>query len=163
GSRGILREMLAALDSTLLPKKLAAAGYAGLGFGALAALSRVPWPDLGAFQVVIPWALGLAALLVFAFLSGVLARMTFIELPELRRARKREGVQGAAGRTVRLLGALAFGVGGVVLVLALLRWATAWLVAPVDWPWPLARAIAADVLTVLSLVLEFVLGPLLGL
>jgi len=163
GSRGILREMLAALDGTLLPKKLAAAGYAGLAFGALAALSRVPWPDLGAFQAVIPWVLGIVALFVFAFLSGVLTRMTFIELSELRPAQKREGVQGAAGRTVRLLGALAFGVGGVVVFLALLRWATAWLVAPVDWPWPLARAVTAEVLTVLNLVLEFVLGPLCGL
>lgn len=163
GSRGILREMLGALDSTLLPHKLTAMMYAGVVLGALAALSRLPWPDLGMFQIVIPWALALAGVVVATALSGVLTRMTFVELSELRPARLREGVLGLSRRTIRLLLAVTLALGGVVLLLGGLRWATAWLVAPYDLPWPLAREVIADIFTVASLVLELALWPFFGL
>ena len=106
GSRGILREMLAALDSTLLPQKLTALVYAGFVLAILAALSRLPWPDLGLYQVAIAWVLALAALVTVTALSGVLTRMTYLELSELRPAQLREGLTGLTGRTVRLLLAL---------------------------------------------------------
>lgn len=163
GARGIFREMLGALDSTLLPKKLTALVYAGCALGLLGALARLPWPDLGMYQVVLAWALAGAGLVVTAALSGVLTRMTYVELSELRPARLREGVQGLTRRTVRLLLALVWAVGWVVLLLAGLRWATAWLLAPYDMPWPLARLLAANVLTCASLLLEFALWPLFGL
>jgi hypothetical protein len=160
GSRGIFREMLAALDGTLMPKKLNATLCAGLALGVLAALSRLPWPDLGIFQVGIGWGLAFLALVVLAALSSVLTRMTYLELSELRPARLRHGLAGAKRRTLRLLGALLFGLGGYVLLLAGLRWATAWLVAPVDLPWPLLREITANGFTAASLVLEFLFWPL---
>src|SRR5262249_10203707 len=143
--------------------KLNALAFAGLAFGFLAALSQLPWPDLGMYQVVIAWALAFAGLVVWTALSGVLTRMTFLELSELRPARLREGMKGLTRRTVRLLFAVLLGLGGVVLLLGLLRWATAWLLAPYEMPWPLLRDLTANVLTVLSLVLEFVLWPLFGL
>jgi hypothetical protein len=160
GARGIFREMMSALDSTTLPKKLTAAAFAGAAFAALAGVAFVPWPDLGGYQAAIPWGLGLAAVLVFALLSSVLTRMVFVELSELRPARKREGLKGAAGRTVRLLAALLFEVGGVVLLLAALRYGTGWLLTSADGSLPAAREAAANVLAVANLVFEFVLAPL---
>src|SRR5260370_14328709 len=75
GSRGILREMLGALDSTLLPKKLTAMVYTGFILGVLAALSRLPWPDLGLYQVVIAWVVAFARLIAVTALGGVLTAL----------------------------------------------------------------------------------------
>jgi hypothetical protein len=163
GTRGIFREMLGALDSTLVPQKLTAMVYTALALGILAALFLLPRPDLGLFQVLPAWLLASAALLVTAALSGVLTRMTFLELSELRPARLREGLEGLTRRTVRLLLALAVGLGVLVLLLGGLRSATAWLLAPYDMPLPLVRETTANSLTVVSLVLEFALWPLFGL
>jgi hypothetical protein len=160
GSRAILREMLAALDSTLLPRKLSAMVYAGFALGVVAALSWLSWPDLGAFQIVIPWILGFAGVVVVAGLSSVLTQMTFLELSELRPARLREGVMGATGRTVRLLLTLLLGLGIVVLLFAGLRWATVWLMSSNEAAGPLAHEAVANALTVVRLVLEFALWPL---
>ena len=160
GSRGILREMLAALDSTLLPQKLIALVYAGFVLAILAALSRLPWPDLGMYQVAITWVLAFAGLVTVMALSGVLTRMTYVELSELRPALLSEGLTGLTRRTVRLLLTLLVALGGVVLLLVGLRWATAWLLAPYDMPWPLLRELTANIFTMASLVLEFALWPL---
>ena len=51
----------------------------------------------------------------------------------------------------------------MVVLLVGLRWATAWLLAPYDMPWPLAREVTANIFTMASLVLEFALWPLFGL
>jgi hypothetical protein len=163
GMRGVLREMLGALDATVMPKKLTAAFVAACGLGAVAGLSRLPWPDLGMFQVAILWVLGACALVVLALLSGVLTRMTYIELAQLRPARVREGMRGLGRRAFRLLLTWTLAMGGVVALLGLLRWATAWL-AIGDLPLPvLLRDIVANLLMIASVVLEFVLGPLFGL
>ncbi len=163
GMRGILREMLGALDSTLLPQKLTALVYAGFMLAILAALSRLPWPDLGMYQVAIVWVFAFAGLVTVTALSSVLTRMTYLELSELRPARLREGLTGLTGRTMRLLSALLLALGGVVLLIVGLRWATAWLLAPYDMPWPLVREVTANVFTMASLILEFALWPLFGL
>ena len=150
--------------ATLVPKKLTATLYAGVALGGVAALSRLPGPDLGMFQIVIAWVLAFAGLVVVTALSSILTRMTFLELSELRPARLREGVQGLTGRTVRLLFALLFAARRRgTAARAALRWATAWLVALYDLPWPLLRGSWPNVFTVASLMLEFALWPLFGL
>ncbi len=115
---------------------------------------------LSLYQVAIPWVLAFAGLVTVAALSGVLTRMTYVELSELRPALLREGLTGLTGRTVRLLLTLLVALGGVAFLLVGLRWATAWLLAPYDMPWPLARELTANIFTMASLVLEFALWPL---
>ena len=152
-----------ALDSTLVPKKLTVLVYAGFALGFLAALSRLPWPDLGMYQIVIAWVLAFAGLIVVTALSGILTRMTFLELSELRPARLCEGMHGLSRRTVRLAvgGAVGVGRSGAAPRQPALGDGVAG--GPLRHAVAIVREIIADIFTVASLVLEFALWPLFGL
>lgn len=129
--RALLEELLAAVAGTLVAKKLYAAGMAGMALGALlVAASRAPF----GVRIEAPgwgWLLVVAAVVVLAWLTGLLTRMSYVELSRLRPADYRDGMQGR-GLTVRLTlfylaAALLFG--GVI---AGLRIGPGWLQARTD-------------------------------
>jgi hypothetical protein len=122
GVRAFLDELLAALDGTAVACKLQAAGLAGLLLGALLGLARLP---LFTFTLEPPgwgWALAGGAVVVLAWLTGVLSRTSYVEVSRLRPSRWRDGLQGIGTLSARLAVAFAL-VGGLVAgLVAVLRW-----------------------------------------
>jgi hypothetical protein len=162
GVRALLEELLAALDCTAERKKLTGAALGAVVLGALLALARYPLrEDLGR-----AWSLGAAALALFvvALVGGLLARLTYFELANLRPARWRDGLRGLPGLAVRLAvvqgGALVILVGLIVL----LRRLPSWLPEGGDGsPWDAIEPAAVQALFGISLILEAALWPLCAL
>ncbi len=156
GVRGLIQELLAALDSTLVRKKLLAASLAGLLLGALLALYRLPAVRAAPRSAGFDWYLAAAALVILAATTGLLTRLTYVELARLRPARWRESLAGLDFLTARLAVTQGLVAGGTLGLIALLRWLPTWLLA--DNPDP-AREAWAGVATVVGLVLEVCLWP----
>src|SRR5262249_513017 len=91
GVRGLVDELLGALDSTLLRPKLLLAGVLGLCAGALFVVAPF-LPAIAALpSIVWPWAVvGVALLILAGVVAALLTQMTFVELSRLRPARRRE-------------------------------------------------------------------------
>jgi hypothetical protein len=157
GVRGLVEDLLAALDSTLTRLKLSVAVLAGLVVGVALALLRSPV----ALDEDRPRALGClgAALVAVAFLTVLLAQMTFAELTKMRPARWADGLKGMGAPLVRV-GALYALVGGSLgAVIALLRWLPG-LVSALGGPEPTAlHEWATHATAVLALVVEAGLWP----
>src|SRR5262249_21611235 len=100
--------------------------------------------------------LAAAALLVVAATTGLLTRLTYVELARLRPARWGEGLSGLDFLTARLAVTQGLVAGGTLGLIALLRWLPAWLLAGHPGP---ARETWAAVATVVGLVLEVCLWP----
>lgn len=161
GVRGLVQELLSALDSTLNRVKLRIAAGAGLVLGMGVALytaffaeAEPPWS----------WA-GLAALAFLAAMGTCLAivlltQMTFVELSRLRQARPKEIRVGLWRHTLHLL--LAYVAVGGVLAGALfgLRTLSSWLSGP-GGPGLTEAALVA--LLAIRLLLEILAWPILGL
>lgn len=159
GVRPMAEELLGALDSAAVPRKLWAAALAGLLFGGLVAVGAYAEAEFGARVPGLPWALAAAALLAWAWLSVVLSRMTFTEVSRLRRARWRDAWEGGAGAVVHLFlaqGTVAAAAAGAILALRLLP---GWLMSRAEG-YADAFATLAQVATVLGMVLELFLWPL---
>jgi hypothetical protein len=156
GVRGLLQELLAALDSTLVRKKMEAAALAGLCLGFLLALYLLPAVRSAPRSAGFDWYLAAAALLVVAATTGLLTRLTYVELSRLRPARWREGLAGLDFLTARLGVTQGLVVGGTLGLIALLRWLPTWLLAGGASP---AREVWAAVAVVVGLVLEVCLWP----
>ncbi len=159
GVRGLVEELLAAMDSALVRSKLIIAALAGVGCGlafAVAAFAQhwVDWP-------VLPWVLaGLVCVVFVAWCAALLTQMTFVEVSQLRPARWAEATTALGLAFLRLVIALLL-VGGITIVaLGLLRATPTWatdLTSSGEWElWPGA------LVTALALVLQVVLWPLLG-
>jgi hypothetical protein len=160
GVRGYLDELLAALDSTLIGKKLFVAALAAILLSGLLAIEEIalfhrsgPWP-------VLAWGMVVLTFLVLACATGLITQLTYVELSRLRPARWQEGLTGLAGLTLRL--AVLFGIvgGSVWGLIVLLRWLPIWLLPGSASSWSAARQAAADVALVLSMVFETLLWPL---
>ncbi len=158
GVRGMVHELLAALERTLVRKKLAAAALAGLFAGLVAASWQLP--ALPA-ETSAPWARGVAAgvllLLIVTAAAGMLTRMTFRELSKMRPARWREGFAGLTGTTVRIAAALILTAGVAGGLITLLRLAPGWLL---NQP-TVGEALAAGAAAV-GMILEVILWPVVG-
>jgi hypothetical protein len=156
GVRGLVNELTAALDSTLVRSKLLAAAAAGLALGVAVAVGRqlpavvdVPHPE---------WlwvALTVVLLAVAAWCTAVISGLTYVELAHLRPARWQDAASGLGPNVFRLAVAYLIVVGGVLLVLAGLRWLPGWV--HLQGPPGVAAAVA-----VVCLVLEVLLWPVLG-
>jgi hypothetical protein len=166
GIRGLVDELLAALENTLSRPKLTVAGLMGVLGGAVVAVA-------GSLNALSPpawsWALwGAAALLML--LVGVvgivwLTQMTYIELCQLRPVRWAEARVGQGRFSTRLLIALLITAGIAGLGIALLRWgahqaATIPRVEPEQWTG--APAIGLALASALTLVGEMLLWPVIG-
>ncbi len=156
GVRGLMKELVAALDSTLVRKKLQAAGVAGLILGVLLALYLLPAVRAAPPSAGFDWYLAAAALLVVAATTGLLTRLTYVELARLRPARWGEGLSGLDFLTLRLAVTQGLVAGGTLGLIALLRWLPTRLLP--DNP-DAAREAWAAVATVVGLVLEVCLWP----
>jgi hypothetical protein len=126
GVRGLIQELLGALDSTFVPAKLLTVAVAGLALGILATVVQQQVVDFGDRHLNVT-ALVAAVLLVVSVPAGVLTRMTYVELSRLRLARWHEGLDGLGWLVVRLLVTLGLvGASGWGLIV-LLRWLPYWL------------------------------------
>jgi hypothetical protein len=145
GVRGLIDELLAALDSTLVRSKLVVAASAGLAFGVLATLVEMNAFDLGSRQLNAT-ALWGAILLLIAVPQAMLTRMTYVELSRLRQARLRHGLRGLAPILIRLYFCLAVVNAVTWGLVVFFRWWPYWILpedaADVTW-WRVAAAGAA--------------------
>jgi hypothetical protein len=159
----LLQELLAALDSTLVARKLWAAVGAGLALGALLAVLRSGLLPGTAHAPAWEWALAGAALLVVVVLTIVLSRLTFIELSRLRPGRWREALAGLRGLAGRLLLLEGGGLAGVVGLIVLFRWLPTRLLAggPEAAGW--LRVVGAHAVSAAGMVLEVGLWPIAAL
>jgi hypothetical protein len=160
GVRGLVEELLTAMDSSLVRSKLMIAALAGfLGgvavAGATLAQEWVKWPGLS-------WVVaGLVCIGILAWCTALLTQMTFVEVSQLRPARWAEATT-ALGRPFWQLVIALLLVGGVTITaLAFLRFTPAWAVermARGEWePW------LSALVTALALFLQALLWPVLGI
>jgi hypothetical protein len=164
GVRGLAQELLAALDSTLVRRKLAIAGAAGLVSSVVLALAESELGGAAGSWRILRWGLAFLALApVAAVVTALLTQMTYVELSRLRPARWDEARAGLKRFAARLT--LAYLLVGSVMVLDLVgvRNLPSWLLRANEaegWAWFREAAVAAA--TVLALLLEVILWPLLG-
>ena len=160
GVRGLVEELLTAVDSTLNRSKLLLAGVVGiLGAGVFLGLNLAN----GWLESWIPWlGAGLILLMIVAVSTAILTQMTFVELSSLRPARRGEALARLGINSVRLMVCYALIGGTILLVIAGLRILPGWILSNV-----LEGPIGSDVLPSLaaigSLILEVLLWPVLGL
>jgi hypothetical protein len=161
GVRGIVEELLTALDSTLVPGKLRAAVRTGLGLGFLALLFLIAhhylpesWTLLSGIGAV---ALGLLAT---SYCVTNLTQMTFIELSRLRPSTRDEVRAGRGRFALRLCASFLLVGGSLLAVIYLLGRAPEWL-AQLGSP-ALAGALT-ETAAVLRLLLAVAVWPVLGL
>ncbi|MHB1426322.1 MAG: hypothetical protein ACYC3I_24420 [Gemmataceae bacterium] len=162
GVRGYLGELLAALDSSLVLKKLLLGAIAGLFLGALLMLlERASWVEQDSRWLATVWPMLVICLLVFDALASLLTRLTYIELARLRPARWREGLDGLGYLTVRVVVAQAI-VGGIVWgLIVLLRWLPFWLSPGAEEEsWSKGQQILAGSALSLGMLLEALLWPI---
>lgn len=161
GVRGLVEELLAALDSTLHPRKLAIAALTCL-LGAALVAARLH--EL--FDGESPWAdwppVGLGVLAIFGMGAGLLTRITFVELSRLRQARSKEILSSLGGFCPRIMGCHVLVGGTVVLAVAGLRSLPGWVQAQ-EISDMSASGILSGIAVVVSLILQAGLWALLGL
>jgi hypothetical protein len=128
GVRGLVDELLNALDSTLARTKLVPAAalglLVGLGsalYGGLVVGADPPWSGAGVI------AIGVCVLLGYCLVTSLITQMTFIELSRLRPARTRELRAGLARHTAQLALAHLLVGGTLFLVLLTLQRLPPWL------------------------------------
>lgn len=161
GVRGMTHELLAALDSTLVRKKLTAAALAGLGAGlVLASWTQLPEAP---FEQAAQWARTIVAvvllLTIITAATGMLTRMTYYELSRMRPARWREGATGLTGTTFRIAAAQLLTAGVAILVIVYLRLAPRYLLEL--YPGGVGQTVAAA-LAALGMIVEVVLWPIVS-
>ena len=157
GVRGHFDELLAALDSALVPKKLLLGVIAGLLLGIVFLLLRTAWfeRDRGSLATVL--SLLAVGLVVFDGLTALLTRLTFVELARLRPARWREGLDGLGRLMVWMVASQAIVWGAVWGLIVLLRWLPFWLGPGPEEAWNKSQQILAGSVLALGMVGEALL------
>ena len=159
GVRGLVEELLAAMDSSLVRPKLIIAALAGLMGGVAVAVAafaeaRVDWP-------IVPWGIaGLACVGIMAWCAALLTQMTFVEVSQLRPARRADTTTALGRSFWRLVGALVLLGGLLIAAVGCLRFAPSWameLTARGEWELWLEATVTA-----LALVLQVLLWPVFG-
>jgi hypothetical protein len=164
GVPGMVEELLTALDSTLSRRKLLLASLlALLGGGVLVALGLLEAENLEQ-----PWlwlwrgAAILILMVLTSIVSTLLTQLTFVELSRLRPARWHEVTASLGGFTCRLLCTFLL-VGGVAaLITAGLHRLPKWILEQ-ELTGPVSSEMLAGVASAVSLFLEVLLWPVLGL
>ncbi|HWG45329.1 MAG TPA: hypothetical protein VN688_21375 [Gemmataceae bacterium] len=159
GVRGCLEELLAALDSTLLAKKIFLGLVAGLFLGGLLALQQVALLERDSRWFVPVCCLAAAAMIVLDLVTALLTQLTYIELARLRPARWSEGLAGLGRLTVRVVLGQVIVRGAVWGLIVLLRWLPYWLSPAPEEAWTSGQQIAAGSALSLGMVLEALLWP----
>lgn len=160
----VLHELVAALDSTLVQRKLVVALVAGLVLGVMLGF---PWvadltPD-GTAEQVTRIVLVVGVWLITAATSVLLTRMTFVEVSRLRPARWREAMIGITPLVLRIAVVQLLAVGGALGFIYLLRHAPPWVQASDQTAPGDLRHLLANWAVALSLILEVGTWPVLGL
>jgi hypothetical protein len=157
GIRSFFPELLAALENTVVRRKLLPILVSGLLLGGLFALSGYAVSELGAARLWFNGLLLALAGLVLAATSTHLTRTTFVELSQLRPARPTEVQPGWSRRTLRLFVAQLLTVGVSIGVVMLLRGLPQWLLPGEETPsaeqWLAAASLAAAVAVVVFVAL----------
>jgi hypothetical protein len=122
GVRGLVDELIGALDSTLVRKKIGVALFATLLLGLLFAFAPLNPLDFSNQASSLDRALAAVAVLVLGSVTvGLLTRMTFVEVSRLRPARWGEALKGLFGLSFRLGFAQLVVAGNTLLLLEVLR------------------------------------------
>jgi hypothetical protein len=176
GVRGLLEELVAALDSALIRRKLLIAApvgilaAAGIGFIATIQPLRADPNRVTEFFVGLAAAV-IALVLIAALATTLLSHMTYLELSRLRPASWREANAGALHYSLRLVLAYVVAVGLPLVAIGAVRWATlgwggfgrpAWLADLNETVRDALRVAGLVVETILWAVLYFalLLGPI---
>jgi hypothetical protein len=160
GVRGYFDELLAALDSTLSAKKLLLGVFAGFLLGALFALEDAAWFETESRRRLAAWPLFAVGLIVFAGLTALLTRLTYIELARLRPARWREGVEGLGRLTVWLTAALVLVGGAAWGLTVVLRWLPFWWGGGAEETWSDSQQLLGGTALILGMLLQALLALL---
>jgi hypothetical protein len=161
GVGALLQELLAALDSTLVPQKLLVALTAGLALGALATVVEIQVLDLGSRALNVAASLG-ALLVIVSVPMGFLTRATYVELSQLRSARWQEGFAGLGLLALRLAVAIGVVAGALWGLIVLVRWLPVWILPAPDASGGWAGEAAAGAVLAAGVVLEVGLWGVLG-
>jgi hypothetical protein len=153
GMRGVLQELLAALDSTLVHKKLLIGLFAGVVFGVLLALAPVVERLLSHLPSawLLVWSVTAVILLLVGTVAAVLiSQLTYVELCRLRAAKWREGTAGLGRTAARVMVALLSVVGGAIGLLWVLQAFPGWVVGNDTAPSGVWREVTAAAVSVLA-------------
>jgi hypothetical protein len=169
GVRGLVDELIGALDSTLVRKKIAVALMAALGLGLLFALAPLkPLEPLARLElskqdsVDRAWA-ALAVLVVGSIATGLLTRMTFVEVSRLRPARWREALTGLTGLSIRLAIAELVVAGNTMLLVEMLRYLPVYFLNNNPLQEFIPAEIMATVAVTTAMIAEVLQWPVYGL
>ncbi len=162
GVRGLVDELCNALDSSLQPAKLNAAGATGLAMGVALVIGNV------AIQLAPNWAwagyLGTGAVLLVLFnvCTSIVTQMTALELSRYRPAQFSEVRAGMFSYVLRLTCAISLVGGTLIGLIVLLRWLPDRL-APDNLTNPgLALEALLNLIDGTRLLLEVICWPILG-
>jgi hypothetical protein len=125
--------------------------------GGLFAAQRAAWFDGDGRWRTPAWCLVVAAALVLDVITGLMTRLTYVELARLRPALWGEGLAGLGVLTFRIVVTQVLIRGATWGVIVLLRWLPYWLHPGEDEPWTVSRWIAAETALTLGMVLEALL------
>lgn len=159
GVRGYLDELLAALDSALIRNKLMIGVIAGLLLGVLILLERAAWFERDNRWQAMAWSLLAVVAVLFDALTGLLTRLTYIELTRLRPARWGEAVSGLGRLTVWIAASQVMVYGTVGGLIVLLRWLPFWLGPAADEPWSTSQQMLGGMCLVLGMIAEALFYP----
>jgi hypothetical protein len=159
GVRGYLDELLAALDSTLVPKKLLLGLIAGLLLGTLFLLEHAAWFGRESRWLTTAWILLAVCSVLFDGLTGLLTSLTYIELARLRPARWRQGLDGLGWLTIWIVGSTLIVWGAAGGLILLLRWLPFWLGPGSEQLPSESQRLLGGVVLVLGMIGEILLYP----
>ncbi len=122
GVRGLVDELIGALDSTLVRKKITVALAATMVLGLLFAFAPIEPLEFSKQSSSVDRALAaLAVLLVGSVATALVTRMTFVEVSRLRPARWGEAFSGLGGLSFRIAFVQIVVTGATLLLLEVLR------------------------------------------
>ncbi len=159
GVRGYLEELLAALDSTFVAKKILLGIVAGLFLGGLLMFQQAASFERDSRWLVPALCLSAAAMLALDFLTGLLTQLTYLELCALRPASWSEGLTAVGRLTIRIVVVQVIVRGAVWGLIVLLRWLPYWLSPGPEQSWTAGQQIAAGIALALGMILEAILWP----
>jgi hypothetical protein len=164
GVRGLVDELIGALDSTLVRKKIAVALMASLALGLLFAFA--PLQPLSFSEEAARQNRALAAvavLLVGSMATALLTRMTFVEVSRLRPARWSEAFKGFFGLSLRLAIAELVIAGNTLLILEVLRILPGYFLNSDPLEGYVAKGLTANIALIVAMIAEVMQWPVFGL
>jgi hypothetical protein len=155
--RDYLGELVAALDSTLVARKLLLGVVAGLFLGGLFALQPADWLARENGLLAWTWIQAGVAVVALDFLTVILVKLTYVELSRLRPALWSEARVGIGRATLRTVLTQVVLLGAAWGLMVFLRWLPYWLGPGPDESGSVPRQSAAGAALALGMVLESVL------